>query len=607
MACWCETNEKAKTKAVTDGTQRDKDLTAKVPELAAKGAQLQVEIEQLTKEITQNDKALAEATEIRAKELDEFRTEEKDAIGSITGLQNAVLALSKPHAALNQQVMLQMQDVLAKKGPQRHLTGLQLHKLQALFQSGHKQPAHLGEYAPQSGEIFGIMKGMKESFEGNLANSQADEKEAVATFQQVKATKTEEISTAKTQVDNKKAELADTDETREQSKEDLEDTRRAVTADQAFLLDLQQRCGSMDKQFADRIKMRNEEMKAVGEALTILTDDDAHDLLSDSTRFVQVSMLTHRQTSRELAAKILRDAARKTASPELAMLATTLKDDVFAKIKEVVEKLITQLEVEQKDDVEQRDVCIDTLNTNEKELAAKHSEKEDLETKIEELALFIEKTTDEVAVAKEEIAQTEVEMKKASENREKQNHDFQVTVRDQRATQELLAKALKKLADVYKAAALVQEKATLSQHAGQAPPQGFGEYKKAGGANGVMGMIENIVNESKQIETEAVAQETEAQKAYEAFIKDSNTAIDALMRANADRTEALAKADAEKVRTEADLATANEAIDGLDAFRIQTHSGCDFLLKNFEVRQASRTQEMEALTQAKAVMSGAEA
>jgi len=452
---------------------------------------------------------------------------------------------------------------------------------------------------------------MKESFEGNLANSQSDEKEAVATFQEVRATKTEEITTAKNQVDNKKAELADTDETREQSKEDLEDTRKAVTADQAFLLDLQQRCGSMDKQFADRIKMRNEEMKAVGEALTILTDDDAHDLLSDSTRFVQISrksaVAAHRQTSRELAAKILRDAARKTASPELAMLATTLKDDVFAKVKEVIDKLVGQLEVEQKDDVAQRDVCIDTLNTNEKELAAKHSEKEDLETKIEELSLLIEKTTDEVAVAKEEIAQTEVEMKKASENREKQNHDFQVTVRDQRATQELLAKALKKLADVYKAAALVQEKAILSQHAGQAPPQGFGEYKKAGGANGVMGMIENIVNESKQIETEAVAQETDAQKAYETFIKDSNTSIDALMRANADRTEAIAKADAEKVRTEADLAAANEAIDGLDAFRIQTHSGCDFLLKNFEVRQASRTQEMEALTQAKAVMSGAEA
>merc|ERR1719265_1069030 len=265
-----------------------------------------------------------------------------------------------------------------------------------------------------------------------------------------------------------------------------------------------------------------------------------------------------------------------------------LKDDVFAKVKEVIDKLVEQLHQEQKDDVAQRDVCIDDLNTNEKDLASKFSEKSDLETKIEDLTLLLEKTGDEVAQAKAEIADTQVEMKKASENREKQNHDFQTTVTEQRATQELLKKALKKLADVYKAAAFPQVKAAVVQHAGQAPPPGFGEYKKAGGANGVMGMIENIINESKQIETEAVAQETEAQKAYETFIKDSNTAIDALNRANSDRMEAVSKADAEKILAKADLEKANKDIDGLEKFKDMTHSTCDFLLKNFEVRQASR-------------------
>jgi len=501
-----------------------------------------------------------------------------------------------------------VQQVLSNKNAEQHIPKSKRQQLAALFQQ-HRQPSMKTAAEPQSGEIFGIMKGMKESFEGNLANSQQEEKEAVATFQSVKATKTQEIATGKDQLENKKAELADTDESREQSKEDLEDTRKQVTADQAFLLDLQERCGSMDKQFADRIKMRNEEIKAVGEALKILTDDDAHDLLGRSTRFIQLSSSSHNQKSRARAVEILLEAAKKTNSPKLAMLATTLNDDVFAKVKEVIDKLTGQLKIEQKDDVEQRDVCIDTLNTNEKELAAKHSEKEDLETKIEGLSLFIEKTTDEIAVATEEIKQTEVEMKKASENREKANHDFQTTVNDQRATQELLAKALKKLEAVYKAAALVQEKSSLAAHAhaGQAPPAGFGEYKKAGGANGVMGMIENIVDESKQVEAEAVAGEREAQANYEAFIKDSNNAIDALNRANADRTEAMSKADAEKIRAEGDLAKANEDIDSLEAFKTQTHSGCDFLLKNFEVRQASRTQEIEALAQAKAVMSGADA
>merc|ERR1719387_2172703 len=220
---------------------------------------------------------------------------------------------------------------------------------------------------------------MKESFEQNLEKAQTEEKDAVATFATLKSTKTEEISTAKQQTFDKTAELASTDEKREDSKETLEDTRKQVTADQAFLLDLQERCGSMDKQFADRQKMRGEEVKAVGEALEILTDDDAKDLVSRSTGFVQVSARRSESSVRARAAKILREAAQRTGSVQLALLATSMKEDVFAKIKEVVDKLIAQLKKEQQDDVDQRDVCIDELNTNEKELAAYHSVKGDQE------------------------------------------------------------------------------------------------------------------------------------------------------------------------------------------------------------------------------------
>ena len=35
------------------------------------------------------------------------------------------------------------------------------------------------------------------------------------------------------------------------------------------------------------------------------------------------------------------------------------------------------------------------------------------------------------------------------------------------------------------------------------------------------------------------------------------------------------------------------------------HSSCDFVLKNFEIRQTARDQEIEALKQAKAILSGA--
>ena len=35
------------------------------------------------------------------------------------------------------------------------------------------------------------------------------------------------------------------------------------------------------------------------------------------------------------------------------------------------------------------------------------------------------------------------------------------------------------------------------------------------------------------------------------------------------------------------------------------HKSCDFTLKNFDIRQTARDQEVEALRQAKAILSGA--
>merc|ERR1719498_2167190 len=106
---------------------------------------------------------------------------------------------------------------------------------------------------------------------------------------------------------------------------------------------------------------------------------------------------------------------------------------------------------------------------------------------------------------------------------EKENKEFQMTVADQRATQKLLTAALNILKGFYaKKAALMQ----TEQPAGPPPPAGFSEYKKNAAAVGVMGMIQQIINDAKAMEAEVIRSEEDAQKAYEDFVKDSNASID---------------------------------------------------------------------------------
>merc|ERR1719363_31192 len=97
IACWCETNDKEKTKAIADAEERIEDLTTKIEELTANSARLNTEIKNLEKEVAKNQDSLAKATALREKQLAEFNAEEKDLLESISALKAAITVLSKRH------------------------------------------------------------------------------------------------------------------------------------------------------------------------------------------------------------------------------------------------------------------------------------------------------------------------------------------------------------------------------------------------------------------------------------------------------------------------------------------------------------------------------
>merc|ERR1712060_164111 len=137
---------------------------------------------------------------------------------------------------------------------------------------------------------------------------------------------------------------------------------------------------------------------------------------------------------------------------------------------------------------------------------------------------------------KAEIAEMQVQLKRAGEDREKQNKEFQSTVADQRETQKLLKAALGVLQDFYgkKAASLAQKQEPV----GPPPPPGFEEYKKNAANGGVMSLIQQIIADAKAMEAEAIRSEEDAQKAYEDFVKETNNSIEAKSRDIVNRSEA---------------------------------------------------------------------
>merc|ERR1711904_598272 len=99
-------------------------------------------------------------------------------------------------------------------------------------------------------------------------------------------------------------------------------------------------------------------------------------------------------------------------------------------------------------------------------MGRKERQKADQIAKIEDLKMQIDALTKAIDTLKAEIAEMQVQMKRAGEDREKENKEFQTTVADQRATAKLLKATLAVLQDFY-------GKALLQEPAGPPPPAGF--------------------------------------------------------------------------------------------------------------------------------------
>jgi hypothetical protein len=132
-----------------------------------------------------------------------------------------------------------------------------------------------------------------------------------------------------------------------------------------------------------------------------------------------------------------------------------------------------------------------------------------------------------------------------------------------------------------------------------------GEYKKSAGAEGVMQMIEKLVGEAQTMTADARKEEGEAQAAYEQFIADTNAEVAALTAEVVTKTKVKAKTTEEKLQTEGDIADTLAELEGLAKYTGELHAECDYVMKNFDVRQNARADEIESLQQAKQILSGA--
>merc|ERR1712012_204726 len=112
------------------------------------------------------------------------------------------------------------------------------------------------------------------------------------------------------------------------------------------------------------------------------------------------------------------------------------------------------------------------------------------------------------------------------------------------------------------------------------------------------------MGDAKAMEIDALKDEQEAVEAIAQFTQETTTSIDTMTREMTNKRAVKGQKEVQVCAKETELESLKSTLTSLEQQSVDLHKACDFVVKNFDVRQTARDEEVEALRQVKAILSG---
>lgn len=581
--CWAKSTDAHLNSEITTETDNIARLSSFLGEAAGRLAALKAKSEKAKKDLVADQEALAEAQELRNKENSEFNEENKDSLKAASALKGAISALKK-HQSLSQTSLVAVAQTLGDVSVKYNklFSQEQMKTLQGFIQA----PA----YNSASGGVFGILENMLDTFQANVADAQAEEDSAEGNFIKLKEAKQETQSSLKETSITADKEIGELNSKHSQAVEDLGNSQKTLADAEKQLAELKASQSTFQADWDHRTSTRADEQKAVAEALNILDSDDSRDQFGKV--YNKPEMFLQLEAHRARVVAILRSGS---GSKALALMATKAQaqtgKNVFNKVRQGMVDMAASIKKQKADDVQTRDYCIKELHANRKEITVTTDNHDSLVAKSKQLGLELEQTVEEIERVKKNRAQLVVDIKRRGEERSNENVEFHTIVADQQAAVGIIGKAKAKLMGFY----AKKEKSLMQGRALPGQPGGFKKFGKNKKAGGVLGMIDEILNDTNKAIAEARKAENDSQKAYEEYVQDSNDTLtqnDKSLASLAGREGGLK---AEKSETDSEEESVAGSLEDLEKASRAIHTECDFYVDNFDARQGAQQDEIESL------------
>jgi len=393
------------------------------------------------------------------------------------------------------------------------------------------------------------------------------------------------------------------------SKTALDDTKAQLEADEAFFAATKTSCQEKATQWAQRTRLRTEELQGVAKAIGILSSSEAEETFKNAeTTFLQISAVNSESDSSVY--KHLKALATKYNSLRLARIAATAQSGGhFDKVLVAIDKMITMLREEAQLDVKDRDFCERKQGKNKNDMEDLNYEIEKAKETLDRLENEAKELEAKIKTQEKDIETTEKNIKELTEMRAQEEKEFLQAVKDDTNAIALLDEAIVALTKFYRKNKVELLQSGIGEAAEPQPELAFkdGNYGgRSGESKGIVAILSMLKEDfEKEIKTgreeDAVAQAN--------FEKDRQGLFDTLEA----QKELL-------MNTEKELADLNTKIADLTEHKEQKGKdleeeekmkesltkGCAWVKSHFKSRRDKRQAEIDGLIEAKNFLAGME-
>jgi len=649
FACFCKTTMKDKSKAVTDGKEEKNSLAAKINADSTIREKEDVKIGEKVKEIKDLEEAISKARKERRAERLDYSKNEVDLTGAIQSIESAILTMKAAMKGVGfAQLSAGAQSALLMT--QALLPESKSSKAVASFISGSDPNEAYGFH---SEELMKTLDGLIVDFKAKKNELDEAEVKAKQAFDLLIQNKETSVKDASTALDTSKKDKADATGRVATASQDLTTTAAKLLDDQSYLQEIANTCNKKALMWDKRTTARAAELNALTTAVNLikkLPEEKKAFVQVPAPTFVQVKseirrtisavraapVAPHKQEEKPAAAvvvaaapakkqlaavaaavstqlggkraraiAVLKGQAKALRSSQLDSLVAAVAADPLAKVKTLIQELITRLLKQAAEEASHKGWCDKEYSS----ATMKRDKAADGQTEMNGLLELSEarraKLAEEIKDLDGDLADLKLAVKTATEIRDKETEDNKKAVKDAKEGKKTVEEAIDTLEKYYKSAAKNAAASLLqTKQEPETPDSGFeGDYAGSqDGSVGVLGMLDVVKSDFERTIKETERDEAEAAQDFKQLEVDTGTSQATKSEALKARKTAKDASDAEDSKNRDSLKSNSELLDKALAEMAALDKACQKGGETAEERKIQRDEEMDALKKALCIL-----